>query len=121
MYRPKNTAADIAVQIKNFGQTPAFDFEASWKGLVNDKEIGGHDKVPDKPQTLNPGDTRTLHGETDQYETEMIAKGSDVLEIEVTLTYTGMDEIKYKTCSRERYVPSINSSQFMDLGPTCSH
>jgi hypothetical protein len=104
---------DFNAEVRNFGPVPGLNFKPEWRIFVNGVELANQ-HVPSTPTTLYPTQSVTFRGGFRQEKFRRIANGTDILEVEVTISYDGPTGSYPTDCAKMRYENTLNA--FFNLG-----
>ena len=97
-------ALTLEMEIKNFGQVPAYDFEViTWRTLLDGIESPKSPGHGEKPTLLLPTSSRFMHVFVGSDFYSKVVSGQTKLEIELELQYTGPAGKNYRYRTKHVY------------------
>jgi hypothetical protein len=112
----ETTALAFRVEIKNFGPVPGTNSKLTWRVFLDGIELP-QTKVPDSRQTIFPGESVFLTGNTSEVDYAAVQSGGKTLAIDVWVDYFGPSG-HYTECQRSQYRPQL--AGFFNLGAQCA-
>jgi hypothetical protein len=108
-----SVAMKVEVDIKNFGTTPALDFDGGWDVRISGKSLK-FTKIATAPTTVFPTQKVNLAAIIQNPQYQLVIDGTATLQFDVWFSYRGQGPQTYSYCDRQQY--TTEKATFMDLG-----